>query len=627
MKNYKKSNKSKSVRKGERYGDNAVRDNRGSAGMRSTTTGAEYAPMKSYESAPNDWRWYAQNEQILRDTASFAYGYPVGNRLDLGAYVPDINKGSIPGIASLHFAPTFGGVHDTNSPLNVAARNVYSYVRHANSGSKNYDAPDLMLYLLAMDSVYSYIAFLKRVYGVAMTYNIVNRYYPKAVVESMGVQFEDLMAHMADFRAAINILCVKAGSLCVPANMSYMAKHMWMYSGLYLDSQSSKAQTYVFTPATFYQFGLDTDSAGQLTQVTPFTMQYLQAYSTDTTRCVVNEWTYTQSFGPIDARKLLTVESLIQFGNSLLDPILASEDMNVMSGDILKAYSENMIFKLDLISENYTVIPKYDEDVLDQIQNATAIGIPEIPGLQSATSVITPSQALAVTLKQDPSKGWLTWNGHFYGDATSKSVGTPLSYGRTPYLMDRILTFNRTVVEPRHSMEASRWCNICTESSVTGTDLDCDTLGSEVLGYVFYHNFTQSQTSNQGNAWVHTVSRPVFVGTHVGIKMEFNTATVTKDDMSYLNNSITRAIGYAFRNLSVMSQFNRHPMTVGSAYAQMSVVGSDEGPSDYQYFRPDAVFMDVDYYTVVNQTNLREMSQTALISMFDVTQYGRSSGK
>ena len=235
-----------------------------------TKSGATVRNMQSC--ADNDPAWYAVNDQLLRDSASFPYSWPVGNRLtqivqETGAGRNAGVEQSIPGVLSLYLSPTIGWADSSESPVNVASRNIYSFVRHANSGHANYDAPDLMLYLLAMDSCYSYHSFLRRLYGVMMDYTPINRYYPRAVVASMNVDFDDAMAHLAQLRCFINQFAVKLGSMCVPNSMSYMVRHMWMYSQIFVDSMSAKAQTYLYNPHAFYKFGL-VNEAGALLYTT-----------------------------------------------------------------------------------------------------------------------------------------------------------------------------------------------------------------------------------------------------------------------------------------------------------------------------------------------------------------------
>ena len=110
-------------------------------------------------SKDNDWRWYAQNEQLLKDTASFSYNYPLGSLVQRTATGKEpVDTTAIPGIMAVHVSPAFGGSDSRTSPINVAMRNIYSFVRHANSGHTNYDAPDLAIYLMAMDSCYSFLS-------------------------------------------------------------------------------------------------------------------------------------------------------------------------------------------------------------------------------------------------------------------------------------------------------------------------------------------------------------------------------------------------------------------------------------------------------------------------------------
>ena len=104
-------------------------------------------------SPTNDPAYYALNSQLLVDAASHAFSDATGTKIPWSTkgynehlIVPDI--ASIPGVMSFRIAPTVGISTDQSSAVNVAARNIYSYVRHANSGHSNYDAPDLMMYLL-----------------------------------------------------------------------------------------------------------------------------------------------------------------------------------------------------------------------------------------------------------------------------------------------------------------------------------------------------------------------------------------------------------------------------------------------------------------------------------------------
>lgn len=106
----------------------------------------------------NSPEWYYKDERVLKDVASFSFLKGLGTNLDLGkVFVPSAGANplgsvsSVPGVMSMKIGLTAGISVDAQSPLNLAAQNVYSFVRYDNSGAANYDPPDLMLYLIAMD--------------------------------------------------------------------------------------------------------------------------------------------------------------------------------------------------------------------------------------------------------------------------------------------------------------------------------------------------------------------------------------------------------------------------------------------------------------------------------------------
>lgn len=57
-------------------------------------------------------------------------------------------------------------------------------------------------------------------------------------------------------------------------------------------------------------------------------------------------------------------------GNTIIASLQTSEDIGTMSGDILKAFGENAMFKLESIAEDFSVTPIYSQEVLSQINSA-----------------------------------------------------------------------------------------------------------------------------------------------------------------------------------------------------------------------------------------------------------------
>lgn len=310
----------------------------------------------------NDPQWYFKDERILEDVASFSFSHPLGSDLhpnDVYStaknYVVTGGFNAVPGVLQLEIALTPGISKDAQSPINLAAQNVYSFVRYKNSGASNYDAPDLMMYLIGMDSLYSCWNWMKRIYGIASTYSQTNYYLPQAMLALDGVDWENIYAHLADFRAYLNMAANRISSFCVPATMTYMVRHSWMFSNIYADGDTTKSQIYQFSPSYFFAFQETASTkGGQLSAMNVLYSNPRYTISSD------NFWNY---------------DTLRGFMDNLINSLQYSEDIGIMSGDILKAYGEGNLFKLSLIDPDYKVEPVYSKEVLTQIENSHRVGL------------------------------------------------------------------------------------------------------------------------------------------------------------------------------------------------------------------------------------------------------------
>lgn len=315
----------------------------------------------------NHLSWYVADDNMLQAVANIPFSYRTGDTLPLayltkGASPTTATNASyvVPGIATCEFLPTYGVLTDPNSAGNVASTAVYSWVRHANSGSRNYDSVDLMQYLIAMDSVYMGISALTRLVSTALYYNRWTTYAPKQLVYAMGIlDFDDLVANAANARARLNSLILKATTLAVPRTFSIFERHTYMASSVYMDEPNERAQYYMYIPAYLWQFSYDkTTSTGKLTTL-PF-----------------------MGYQPLGSWK-----NKFDIVENCLNALYGSEDAGIMSGDILKAYGYDNIFKFSTLPLDTTIVPLYDHQMLVQFHNGQAWGYPmkESPGDQMLT--------------------------------------------------------------------------------------------------------------------------------------------------------------------------------------------------------------------------------------------------
>lgn len=556
-------------------------------------------------SKDNDPAWYALNPQLLKDAASFPYAWPLGNKLDVGVFGNLINRGSLPGVLVMNWIPTIGYSSDGTSPVNVASINTYTKVRHDNSGHANYDHADYMMYLLAMDSVYAFHSWMRRVYGCMLTYSNTNRYYPRAIVKAMGVDFDALQGNLADFRQYINTYAIKASALAVPAKMSYMTKHYWMSEGLYYDSQQDKPQTYLFNPLGFYKFAL---SQGD----TPHgTLQFAPMFPSSKADGMVPGCRAEAEWGLAD---------IIEYGDALLAPIISDEDFGIMSGDTLKSFGIGGCYTLPITEETYTVLPSYSPEVLDQIQNATFIGMPKADSL---------------TIDQNVSigAGWITSDPKFTHPWVEAADASELP-GQNAFLVNRFVTFEHGDIKPEQTMEATRWTNISVEVTSADTrEYRVPTIGSEVMcvgnvGFFIKRPTGKVEPGFSDNIYVSMNADATFTNDYISA-FDFTSAASINEGIGLMLKKFNSILAEQYLAIQRLSVFDRHPAVYLTSY-----LGVDKPAKFYQqnaaavtqadvrvdnYNTINGVLFDVNYYTVLNSTDLEEMSHIALLSEFDVT--------
>lgn len=302
--------------------------------------------LQEFQCNHNDISWYNANPTMLKTAGSLSFNNPLG--IDI---FPDINdyEGStpnnilswtIPGIMQLSMVPTIGATNDANSIANIAARKIYAFVRHENSGHTNYDAPDLMLYILAMDNLYSFYNWITRLYGTIRLYSGVNRYLSDYLLQAMGANVEDIRKHGHDLYFNLLDWAARLKTFHIPSTMSYLTRHAWLYSQVFKDSPDPKSQLYVFNPSHLYYWA---ENAGAWS-LKPIAIK------------------------PSVITSYLTYDNIVQLMETMISGVARSEDFNIMSGDILKAYGNNT-FTISPVDISYILEPTYNNSVLMQIHN------------------------------------------------------------------------------------------------------------------------------------------------------------------------------------------------------------------------------------------------------------------
>lgn len=393
-------------------------------------------PDKGIARSGNDPEWYARDNQLVIDAASIPFSQPLGDKVNF--FDPSFNVynwgitdyfGSgtgngeaFPGILTAKTKSSFGGSYNVRSPLNVAANMLYTHVRYMNSGRKNYDPADLMIYVGSMADVFSYLVWMERIYKKAFIYSQRNKYIGDALLKSEHIDADDIKKNLANMRYWINTFINKVASYAIPSDIYYFNRRAWIYGSIYLENPDAniKDQLYQFSPDGFYRFELDANSAGMLKYYILDEIQTLPATG-------------------------YTFSDLTKIGEFLMANITGDEDFGLMAGDIIKAF-DGRIIGLAPLPEESDLIPVYSEYVLEQFHNATIIGS-ERGANQSADHL--------GDVTQDSGGLLIEWEG-IHDDSGGGTYSQRHEYKAATLMMNKLLTVNTPTPNPIDVMECSR---------------------------------------------------------------------------------------------------------------------------------------------------------------------------
>jgi hypothetical protein len=305
--------------------------------------------LSSIERTENPVELYYSDEVTGKLVANFPYSIAVGIKYPY-VYSDVLKKGFnedvSPTVMSFDVINSYGTSNNAADALNICARAVDAFVRHANSGSKNYESADLMSVLLGMDQVYALMHFVRKVIRLGATYAQNNRTIPDVIIASYGIDAEELRNHHADYVANYNILVDAMNrQFAIPKNLKVFLRRNLIMGEVYVDSVSNKAQLYDFFPAGVYKWNGTLGGGSSLL------------------------WDASDPIFDRDTVKPLS--AWIKFINNLVIEYMRNQDISIICGDIFKAYGDGNCMQLAKMDFNETQTFSMDETVLAQIENAT----------------------------------------------------------------------------------------------------------------------------------------------------------------------------------------------------------------------------------------------------------------
>lgn len=568
-------------------------DTRGKRGKRAPkekldTQSSSTAVREETSSADNDPSWYALTPALLKDAASLPFSQATGLPFRVAN-----TEGSLPGVMALSIRTVPGTNDYSDSPINVASRNIYSWVRHANSGSRNYDSPNLMMYLMAMDSLFAIYSHCARMYGLLRVYAQKNRNYPRAFFDLVGWDYDDFVANMASFRLWLNTFVERVGSMCVPANMTFMLRHMWMFQHVWLDGPTTKAQSYFFYPQEVLRYMYDKDDSEFPIKLESMRVCPGPNYGSET------PWKVTRVTAAID---------------DCIRSILEREDLAIMSGDILKAYGSNGIWKLVPIHEDFVVLPTFSQEVMYQIHNSTCcvdmnktLGTKPNVYIAEYADTTTNTTWLKTMVGKDITGAASFQNYHVMSALLGRGRGSAGFY----YTGQQLLNFHHEDVTPEDVMVATRlsatydmvWTDMTaankagTLTAIAGSEVVTGrhlvryvidaTSGKMTPQFVCFSNINtptvaQNPGLNAQQPWVKDYAKVASLFEYAPIAYDFSTNVSSKDVPAIYDTPITDVIGslenYTTVDFKVLSNMHLAALMSEFYVPQMGAVGNHIAP-------------------------------------------------
>lgn len=325
----------------------------------------------------NDISWYTRNPNLIIAGGSFPYPNRPGMTVEVGKNVDGTARTyAIPGVMVLDWMPSVGISQVATDPISVSAKEMYSRVRKVFGGTNLVaDAPDFPIYMMALDSIFSYIAWLKRLYRLLVAWSPNNYVTPDILTSALGFSDKDiayLRTHRTQLWQSINELVLQSRKFTCPAGMDIFNRHYWMSDNVYTDDATINSQFYVFNLKAVYQFAmLDMPDGNPGPGLQMVAMPNVITPPSD----------------------LVTVEVLYQFGLSLINALVEWDDAYVINGYLMKAYEGDANFIVDELPADQPLTPVYEPEVLAQIENSRAVpageGITDFSGFNVTQSVPT----------------------------------------------------------------------------------------------------------------------------------------------------------------------------------------------------------------------------------------------
>lgn len=309
----------------------------------------------------NHPQWYTKGVQTnLPSGLNFAMKKKVTalDSIELGSGLPwnsiiNNNHPQLPQIAVHEVMLTIPTTGDTTWLDSMTI--LYKQIRAANSGARNYTSLLLQKYIFNLRSLYAIYYTFKKIVSLANNYDVLDSSKPNLFIETaVGVYGSGttdtitpvILGELADLRTFGENLNSRLIHL-FPCKCSLLERTEWLFSNVFADSNDAKADFHQIAPLGGWIPYIDDSDVISVVSIDRHTIKTNGALSTFRTAV-----------------------------NTIIDALQGISDIEVLTGDLLKAFGTSLSFPQHDWSYRMPLQITFDEDVLSQIQNSNIVGPP-----------------------------------------------------------------------------------------------------------------------------------------------------------------------------------------------------------------------------------------------------------
>jgi len=395
-------------------------NNRGWKGHKPNSKGNDKTKPKTEEKLDssgrdNDPNWYFSSPELATQAAELSFQ----NYLGTG---PVISNYSVPSIMTFRMNPSPGTSYqliqgattlpsdanvkaadstnltsslftETRDGINLMSTKLYTLLSTYSGRTSNYGPQDIGIMHLALGSLVEFTEYIRRAFGVAMTYNPRNRMLPLGLLAAMGVDGDDLMKNLANYRMRFNVAIARVNQIPILDNIGYLRKCREIYQKIYVDEVSAMAQYYLYMPNSVWL--LHEESIGSWTH---------------------GSWLETVVI-PTGTN---TVGSLLSILERMINALLFSSTYNIVYSDLINLANKISVpfWSLDYLPENYVVMAEYNRNANLQMHNLSIWQDADQPGRGTGVNLNVPWNYSTLM----PANWYITPYNNVYADARDNSV-------------------------------------------------------------------------------------------------------------------------------------------------------------------------------------------------------------